>query len=409
MPPGQAVPGALAVSRVPPSFGLVSAIGSIGNTRACLGEIGSGAARDPGELGTMAANNIVGGFVPDKASGGPSPHVVFGQSEIMRSVRQKIEKVAGTNVPVLIQGESGTGKEVLARLIHHLSPRAEGPFVKVNCAAIPGTLLESELFGYRKGAFTGAYNTKPGRVEMADGGTLFLDEIGELDSSLQAKLLQVLQDGQFTAIGDQEEKRIDTRVICATNRRLEDEIEAGRFRADLFYRINVISVHLPRLRDRREDIPGLVEYFLAQFNARFQRSAPLPSRELLQMFQDSDWPGNIRELENRVARYVILGSEEAFRTETAPPRPVSLPFEITENGTIPLKRIAKQAVREMERELILKVLQANHWNRRKAAQQLAISYRALIYKIREAGLSQRHNRKETILPPNTDSAAAAGD
>ena len=357
----------------------------------------------------MAVNNIVDGFVPDKASGGPSPQVVFGQSEIMRAVRQKVEKVAGTNVPVLIQGESGTGKEVLARLIHHLSPRAEGPFVKVNCAAIPGTLLESELFGYRKGAFTGAYNTKPGRVEMANGGTLFLDEIGELDSSLQAKLLQVLQDGQFTAIGDQEEKRVETRVICATNRRLEDEIEAGRFRADLFYRINVISVHLPRLRDRREDIPGLVEYFLAQFNTRFQRNAPPPSRELLQMFQDSDWPGNIRELENRVARYVILGSEEAFRTESAPPRPVSLPFEIPENGTIPLKRIAKQAVREMERELILKVLQANHWNRRKAAQQLAISYRALIYKIREAGLSQRHNRKEAALPPDTDAAAATGD
>ena len=356
----------------------------------------------------MAVNNIVDGFVPDKAPDGPSSHVVFGQSEVMRSVRQKVEKVAGTNVPVLIQGDSGTGKEVLARLIHHLSPCTLGPFVKVNCAAIPGTLLESELFGFRKGAFTGAYNTKPGRVEMANGGTLFLDEIGELDSSLQAKLLQVLQDGQFCAIGDQEEKKIEARVICATNRRLEDEIEAGRFRADLFYRINVISVHLPRLRDRREDIPGLVEFFLAQFNARFQRSAPLPSRELLQMFQDSDWPGNIRELENRVARYVILGSEEAFRTESAPPRPMSLPYEIPENGTIPLKRIAKQAVREMERELILKVLQANHWNRRKAAQQLAISYRALIYKIREAGLSQRHNRKDAILPP-PDAAAAIGD
>jgi two-component system response regulator AtoC len=357
----------------------------------------------------MAVNNIVDGFVPDKAPDGPSSHVVFGLSEVMRSIRLKVEKVAGTNVPVLIQGESGTGKEVLARLIHHLSPSTLGPFVKVNCAAIPGTLLESELFGFRKGAFTGAYNTKPGRVEMANGGTLFLDEIGELDSSLQAKLLQVLQDGQFTAIGDQEEKKIEARVICATNRRLEDEIEAGRFRADLFYRINVISVHLPRLRERREDIPGLVEFFLAQFNARFQRSAPLPSRELLQMFQDSDWPGNIRELENRVARYVILGSEEAFRTEAAPPRPISLPFEIPENGQIPLKRIAKQAVREMEREVILKVLTANHWNRRKAAQQLAISYRALIYKIREAGLSQRHNRKEAILPPPTDAVAPIAD
>ena len=354
----------------------------------------------------MAVNNIVDGFVPDKAPDGPSSHVVFGLSEVMRSIRLKVEKVAGTNVPVLIQGESGTGKEVLARLIHHLSPSTLGPFVKVNCAAIPGTLLESELFGFRKGAFTGAYNTKPGRVEMANGGTLFLDEIGELDSSLQAKLLQVLQDGQFTAIGDQEEKKIEARVICATNRRLEDEIEAGRFRADLFYRINVISLHLPRLRDRREDIPRLIEFFLAQFNARFQRSAPSPSRELIQSFQDSEWPGNIRELENRVARYVILGGEDAFRSELAPARPALRPIQFSENGTIPLKRIAKQAVREMERDLILKVLQANHWNRRKTAQVLAISYRALIYKIREAGLSQRQNRKPAAGPAGGEGTAA---
>ena len=185
----------------------------------------------------------------------------------------------------------------------------------------PARCSKANFSDFRKGAFTGAYNTKPGRVEMADGGTLFLDEIGELDSSLQAKLLQFLQDGQFCSIGDQEEKRVEARVICATNRRLEEEMEGGRFRADLFYRINVISLHLPRLRDRREDIPQLVEFFLAQFNTRFQRSAPCPSRELMQAFQESEWPGNIRELENRVARYVILGSEEAFRSESAPPRP----------------------------------------------------------------------------------------
>jgi two-component system, NtrC family, response regulator AtoC len=354
----------------------------------------------------MAVDSIVDGFASSKGQDAPPGSVVFGSSEAMRPIRLKVEKVAVTNIPVLIQGESGTGKEVVARLIHQLSPVASGPFVKVNCAAIPGTLLESELFGFRKGAFTGAYNTKPGRVEMADGGTLFLDELGELDSSLQAKLLQFLQDGQFCSIGDQEEKRVEARVICATNRRLEDEIEAGRFRADLFYRINVISLHLPRLRDRREDIPRLIEFFLAQFNARFQRSAPSPSRELIQSFQDSEWPGNIRELENRVARYVILGGEDAFRNESAPARPALRPIQFSENGTIPLKRIAKQAVREMERDLILKVLQANHWNRRKTAQVLAISYRALIYKIREAGLSQRQNRKPAAGPAGGEGTAA---
>lgn len=348
----------------------------------------------------MAVNSIVDGFPTGRSSEGPSENVVFGTSEAMRPHRLKVEKVAATSIPVLVQGESGTGKEVLARLIHQLSPVATGPFVKVNCAAIPGTLLESELFGFRKGAFTGAYNTKPGRVEMADGGTLFLDEIGELDSSLQAKLLQFLQDGQFCSIGDQEEKRVEARVICATNRRLDDEVEAGRFRADLFYRINVISIQLPRLRDRREDIPRLAEHFLAHYNAKFQRSAPPLSRDLMQMFQDADWPGNIRELENRVARYVILGGEDV------PARPPLRPIEVSENGTIPLKRIAKQAVREMERDLILKVLQANHWNRRKTAQVLAISYRALIYKIREAGLSQRQGRKAVDGSGNGEHTAA---
>jgi len=335
----------------------------------------------------------------------PDVHVVFGRSDAMQAIRQKVEKVAKTNVPVLIQGESGTGKEVLARLIHNLSPVAAGPFVKVNCAAIPGTLLESELFGYRKGAFTGAYNTKPGRVEAAHEGTLFLDEIGELDASIQAKLLQLLQDGQFCAIGDQEEKCVNARFICATNRRLEDEIEKGRFRADLFYRINVIGIQLPRLKDRREDIPQLVNHFLHHFNNRFQRNALPPTRELMYMFHDSEWPGNIRELENRMARYVILGDEEAFREEAAPAG-TEVPLTVEENGSIPLKRIAKQAVRQMERDLILKVLQANHWNRRKAAQVLSISYRALIYKIREAGLSRRNNRKNFGAPSGAEAAAS---
>ena len=311
----------------------------------------------------------------------------------MQVVQQKVEKVAATNIPVLIQGESGTGKEILARLIHARSPWSSGPLVKVNCAAIPGTLLESELFGYQKGAFTGAYASKPGRVEMAHRGTLFLDEIAELDMGLQAKLLQVLQDGQFCRIGDQEDKRMEARVICATNRHLEQAIEAGSFRPDLFYRINVINIYMPRLRERREDILLLAEYFLGHFNARFQRSAPPLPREILQLFQNREWPGNIRELENRVARYVILGSEEALGSEPFEKRSAPVPIEVAEDGSIPLKRIAKEAIREMERNVILKVLQANHWNRRKAAQVLKISYRALIYKMREAGLSQKNTRR----------------
>ena len=203
----------------------------------------------------------------------PPEHVYFGPSETMQAVRQKVYRAAGLNVPILVLGESGTGKEVLARFIHDRSPWREGPFVKVNCPAIPGALLESELFGFQKGAFTGANAAKPGRMETAQGGTLFLDEIAELDSSLQAKLLHVLQDGHFTRIGDHEERRMDARVICATNRILAKEIESGGFRADLFYRINVITLTLPALRDRREDIPYLVEYLREQFNRRFKREA----------------------------------------------------------------------------------------------------------------------------------------
>jgi len=336
--------------------------------------------------------------------------VIFGRSESMTAIRQRVEKVAGTNVPVLIQGESGTGKEVFAKLIHRLSRWANGPFVHVNCAAIPGTLLESELFGYQRGAFTGAHANKPGRVELANGGTLFLDEIAELDPSLQAKLLQVLQDGQFCRIGDQEDQRLEARVICATNRKLEQEIAAGSFRPDLFYRINVISIQLPPLRDRREDIPLMLEHFRAQFSERFQRAAPPFSKAVVQLLQQRDWPGNIRELENCVARYVLLGSVETFRNELSEQHPLSALIEVTEDGSVPLKRIAKQAIREVERSLILRVLQANNWNRRKAAEVLNISYRALLYKIRQAGLPPKRPRRNlpgepsalTSPPPPSD-------
>src|ERR1700757_4407965 len=199
----------------------------------------------------------------------PPEAVVFGSSELMNSLRDRLGKVASANVPVLIHGESGTGKDIIARMVHCLSPWKSGPFVKVNCPAIPGTLLESELFGYERGAFTGAYGSKPGRVEMAHRGTLFLDEISELDMSLQSKLLQLLQDGQFCRIGAQADKKVEVRIVCATNRRLEEEIASGSFRADLFYRINVVNLHLPPLRERAGDIPELVAYFLDYHNRKY--------------------------------------------------------------------------------------------------------------------------------------------
>ena len=324
----------------------------------------------------------------------PPEHIYFGPADAMQAVRQRVERAAGLNVPILVLGESGTGKEVLARFIHHRSPWRCGPFVKVNCPAIPGTLLESELFGFEKGAFTGANAAKPGRMELAQDGTLFLDEIAELEMGLQAKLLHVLQDGHFTRIGGHEEKSLDARVICATNRQLQHEIETGGFRSDLFYRINVISITLPPLRERREDIPYLIEYLRQVFNQRFKREAAPLSRETVQLLQQREWPGNVRELENCLARYVILGSEEAFFTDRDEKRPVTFSYETTTDGNIPLKRIAQQVTRRMERDLILKVLQANHWNRRKAAEVLKISYRALLYKVRQAGLpAKRPQRK----------------
>lgn len=325
----------------------------------------------------------------------PPDPIYFGKSEAMQAVRARIERAAGLNVPILILGESGTGKEVLARFVHSRSPWRSGPFIKVNCPAIPGTLLESELFGYAKGAFTGANNPKPGRMELAQGGSLFLDEIAELDASLQAKLLHVLQDGFFTRIGEHVEKRLDARVICATNRDLSHEIEKGGFRSDLFYRINVISITLPPLRERRDDIPYLAEYLRERFNVRFKRETAPLSRETLQLLAQREWPGNVRELENCMARYVILGSEEAFYGESAvgrKPQP-ALAYETSEDGnSIPLKRIAQQVTRRMEHDVILKVLQQNHWNRRKTAQILKISYRALLYKVRQAGLPPKRPR-----------------
>src|ERR1044072_9666739 len=221
----------------------------------------------------------------------PPDQIIFGRTEVMQAVRERLGKLARANVPVLIQGESGTGKDIIARMIHAASPWRTGPWVKVNCPAIPGTLLESELFGYEKGAFTGAYGVKPGRGEMAHRGTLFLDEISELDMSLQSKLLQLLQDGQFCRIGAQEDKKVEVRVVCATNRKLEHEIENGTFRQDLYYRINVVNLQLPPLRERRADIADLVSYFLEYYNRKYNCRARELSGDTMAVLQKYHWAG----------------------------------------------------------------------------------------------------------------------
>jgi two-component system response regulator AtoC len=353
----------------------------------------------------MASTNSVSSLV--QALGEIPPEaVVFGRSEAMQNLRERLDKVASANVPVLIQGESGTGKDIIARMIHGFSPWKTGPFVKVNCPAIPGTLLESELFGYEKGAFTGAYGTKPGRVEMAHRGTLFLDEISELDLGLQSKLLQLLQDGQFCRIGAQEDKKVEVRVVCATNRKLEVEIESGTFRQDLFYRINVVNLHMPPLRERRGDIEDLVNYFLEYNNRKYNCRARALSTDLMAALQKYHWPGNIRELENLVKRYVILGNEDVITSDLVNRDQEYFNPDINLDGPICLKKLTRQATRELERKVILKVLQAHHWNRKQAARALSISYRALLYKIRDAGLPPNRSSRRRPEPAANENAAA---
>jgi two-component system response regulator AtoC len=327
----------------------------------------------------------------------PPDPILFGGTPVMALVRKRAEKICQLNIPVLLCGPSGSGKEMVARWIHSHSAFSEGQFVKVNCAAIPGSLLESELFGYEKGAFTGANVSKPGRVEMADKGTLFLDEIAELDLTLQSKLLHFMQDGRFSRIGDQVERSVNTRLVCSSNRNLDQEIATQSFRADLFYRISVVQLSLPSLAERREDIPALAEYFRAEFEKEFAiKSAPF-GEDILAYLQSLDWKGNVRELSNGIARYVLIGPDAVVTQQQPKQQQAKLLKKTTRprpGGPAPLKHIAKEAIREMERQVILEVLQSNQWNRRKAAQALKISYRALIYKIRDAGLARHGERSD---------------
>jgi len=317
----------------------------------------------------------------------PPLEVIFGRSAEMQLIRRKLEMVAKTNVPVLVQGESGTGKELCARLIHGTSGRVAGDLVKVSCPAIPQGLIETELFGYEKGAFTGAHSTKRGRLEQAHGGTLFLDEVGSLDIGVQSKLLQVLQDGSFMRVGGHETRTIQTRVVSVANRDLREQVADGTFRLDFLYRINAVTILLPPLRKRTEDLPQLVDYLIGYHAREFQVNPPPLSRNALRMMQKYDWPGNIRQLDNLIRSYVLMGSEEALVAELVEEdRPASRPVaDVDVSQPISLKVVTKRATHDLERQIILKVLKAHNWNRQKTAKWLKISYRSLLYKLNEVG------------------------
>jgi two-component system response regulator AtoC len=352
--------------------------------------------------------------------------MLFGNSERMAEVRDLIERVADTDVTVLIRGESGTGKELVARAVRERSLRKDKPFVKVNCAALPTELLESELFGFEKGAFTGAIQHKPGKFEFANYGTMFLDEIGEMSFPLQAKLLQVLQDGEFSRLGGKADVQVDVRVIAATNRNLEAAVADGQFREDLYFRLNVVTINLPPLRERREEIPVLVDHFLKKYSVQYNKPVGSVTDQLAQEFMRYDWPGNVRQLENMIKRMIVLGTEQPifkelqqpreplqFRTHAigapvavavaapavaadaaaagkpAPAAPIAVAAVATgADGSVSLKDISRTAAREAERELILRMLTRTRWNRKEAAEILGISYKALLYKIKENGLDK---------------------
>jgi two-component system response regulator AtoC len=320
-------------------------------------------------------------------------------SPAMRGIRSVIEQIGDTDVTVLVQGESGVGKEVVAREVHSSSSRAKGPFVKVNCAALPSDLLESELFGYEKGAFTGAHGRKQGKFELAHGGTIFLDEIGEMSPPLQAKLLQVLQDSAFSRLGGNREVVVDVRVVCATNRSLSNMVASGDFREDLYFRLNVVAIDIPPLRERRDEIPLLVETFLDRYAALYEREHRGLSQRLIEALGEYDFPGNVRELENLIKRIVVLESEDGVVEELRRPRASraerraeldALLAEMEASaGEVPLREVGKRFAMEIEREAIEHMLERTGWNRKRAARRLGISYKTLLQKIRDCEVEIR--------------------
>jgi DNA-binding NtrC family response regulator len=325
---------------------------------------------------------------------------IVGDSGAMRKIFEIIEKVADTPSTVLITGESGTGKELVAKALHQLSARAGGPFIKINCAAIPKTLMESELFGYEKGAFTGAVGSKPGRFELADRGTLFLDEIGEIPVEMQVKLLRALQESEFERVGGIKTIKVDVRLITATNRDLEKEIEAKNFREDLFYRLNVVPLHIPPLRERREDIPLLVDHIIRKFNERLKKNVVEVDPNALDRLVAYAWPGNIRELENVLERTMLFSDGPRIRASDLPPEiglalpllaaaPAQTPAAERGGNPASLKDIVRAETERVERELIVRALDETGGNVTQAAKLLQISRKSLQMKMKEFGLRER--------------------
>ena len=323
--------------------------------------------------------------------------IFFSGSPKMVRIKAIIDEIATTDVTVLIKGESGTGKGLVAHAIHLNSDRCEKPFIKVNCAALPKGLLESELFGFEKGAFTGAHLKKPGKFELANNGTILLNEIGEIDISLQAKLLQVLQDSGFSRLGGEGDIVVDTRVITTTKDHLEKAMVEGNFREDLFYRINVMSITVPPLRDRKEQILPLSEYFFNFYKAKYEKPISSLSSRTIEAFKNHGWPGNVRELENMVKRIVIFGEEETVIEDLTSKRTNGTDLESPGNffsnhqreaGTFSLKDVGRKAAEVAEKEIIQNTLQETHWNRKEAAKLLRVSYKALLYKIQKYHLDE---------------------
>jgi two-component system response regulator AtoC len=341
---------------------------------------------------------------PQAEALGPAPEQLGGRiqremdiwcSPKMLEARQIIREAARVDVTVLITGETGTGKELVARAIHHFSTRRAGPFVKVNCAAMPRELLESELFGYERGAFTGAHKLKIGKFEAAQRGTIFLDEIGDLHPALQAKLLHVLQDGEFSRIGGKSTLSVDVRVLAATNQDLERAVAEGRFREDLYYRLNVIQVLVPPLRDRATEIPLLASYFVERYAKLYRRDGFTIPPSVMERLARQRYPGNVRELENLVKRMIVLNDPLMTRITLPDAGPnggpshsssTSAPESVIPSQESSLKEIGRRASQAAEREAITKTLEQTGWNRVRAARLLRISYRALLYKIKQAGL-----------------------
>jgi two-component system, NtrC family, response regulator AtoC len=315
-------------------------------------------------------------------------HSFVRSSKRMRDLEAQASLVARADIPLLILGESGTGKEILALYTHKMSSRSSKIFLKVNCAAVPADLLESELFGYEQGAFTGAVKTKPGKFETCTGGTIFLDEIGEMPAILQAKLLQVLQDGTFSRLGSRSPMKVDVRVIAATNINMKEAMANKSFREDLYYRLNGFTLSIPPLRERKDEIPVLSEYFMRKGAKKYNRPLLMFSPKLMETLTNHHWPGNLRELENVVNRYLVLGDEKAILDELTPHEMSDTPTEAVEGSSgAGLKAMVRNLKGEAESTAIAQVLEEVGWNRKAAANDLQISYKALLYKIKQYDLS----------------------